>query len=168
MKILRPLTKAARDVRNFFAEERVALAPFVRDVRTYNVPKFRADAWAAANVTVLALAQGLAFAAIAGIPVVYGIISTAVAAFVAPLFAGSRHTVLGPTNATAFMLFSFFSVNPELTSRFGDLIPLMVLMVGLIATAGAFFKVADLLQYVSRSVLVGYISGAAVLIIANQ
>jgi sulfate permease, SulP family len=28
--------------------------------------------------------------------------------------------------------------------------------------------VADLLQYVSRSVLVGYIAGAAVLIIANQ
>jgi SulP family sulfate permease len=168
MKILRPLTKAIRDVRNFFAEERVALAPFVKDVRGYNVPAFRADAWAAANVTVLALAQGIAFAAIAGLPVVYGIISTAVAAFVAPLFAGSRHTVLGPTNATAFMLFSFFSVNPELTSRFGELIPLLVLMVGLIATAGAFFKVADLLQYVSRSVLVGYISGAAVLIIANQ
>jgi len=168
MKILRPLTKAARDVRDFFAAERVALAPFVKDLRCYSVPKFREDAWAAASVTVLAIAQGIAFAAIAGLPVVYGIISTAVAAFVAPLFAGSRHTVLGPTNATAFMLFSFFSVNPELTGRFGELIPLLVLMVGLIATAGAFFRVADLLQYVSRSVLVGYISGAAVLIIANQ
>ena len=119
-------------------------------------------------MTVLALAQGIAFAAIAGLPVVYGIISTAVAAFVAPLFAGSRHTILGPTNATAFMLFSFFSVNPALTDRLGDLIPLLVLMVGLIATVGAFFRVADLLQYVSRSVLVGYITGAAVLIVANQ
>lgn len=168
MKIVRPLIKAARDVRVFFASERVALAPFTKELGHYDVGKFRQDAWAAANVTVLALAQGIAFAAIAGLPVVYGIISTAVAAFVAPLFAGSRHTVLGPTNATAFMLFSFFSVNPELTERFGELIPLLVLMVGLIATAGAFFRVADLLQYVSRSVLVGYISGAAVLIIANQ
>ncbi len=168
MKIIRPLQKAARDVREFFASDRVALAPFVKDLRGYDLPSFRADAWAAANVTVLALAQGIAFAAIAGLPVVFGIISTAVAAFVAPLFAGSRHTVLGPTNATAFMLFSFFSVNPELTHRFGELIPLLVLMVGLMATAGAFFRVADLLQYVSRSVLVGYISGAAVLIIANQ
>ncbi len=168
MKILRPLTKAFRDVREFFAAERVAFAPFTKDLGRYTLPKFRADAWAAANVTVLAIAQGIAFAAIAGLPVVYGIVSTAVAAFVAPLFAGSRHTVLGPTNATAFMLFSFFSVNPELTGRFGELIPLLVLMVGLIATAGALFRVADLLQYVSRSVLVGYISGAAVLILANQ
>ena len=168
MKISRTLFKAARDVRNFFAAERVTLTPFAKDLRRYDTLKFRHDAWAAANVTVLALAQGIAFAAIAGLPVVYGIISTAVAAFVAPLFAGSRHTILGPTNATAFMLFSFFSVNPVLTGRWGELIPLLVMMVGIIATVGALFRVADLLQYISRSVLVGYISGAAVLIVANQ
>ena len=75
---------------------------------------------------------------------------------------------MGPTNATAFMLFSFFSVNPGLASRWSELIPLLVLMVGLFATAGALLRIADLMQYVSRSVLVGYISGAAVLIIANQ
>ena len=168
MKISRTLFKAVRDVRNFFAAERVALAPFAKDLRRYDILKFRHDAWAAANVTVLALAQGIAFAAIAGLPVVYGIISTAVAAFVAPLFAGSRHTILGPTNATAFMLFSFFSVNPALTGRWSELIPLLVMMVGIIATLGAVFRVAELLQYISRSVLVGYISGAAVLIVANQ
>ncbi len=168
MKISRTLFKAARDVRNFFAAERVTLTPFAKDLRRYDTLKFRHDAWAAANVTVLALAQGIAFAAIAGLPVVYGIISTAVAAFVAPLFAGSRHTILGPTNATAFMLFSFFSVNPALIGRWSELIPLLVMMVGIIATVGALFRVADLLQYISRSVLVGYISGAAVLIVANQ
>lgn len=168
MKFFRPLRKAARDTRDFFAAEHVSLVPFWKDLRQYSFFKFKHDGWAAANVTVLALAQGLAFAAIAGLPVVYGIVCTAVAAFVAPLFAGSRHTILGPTNATAFMLFSFFSVNPGLTGRYGELIPLLVLMVGLIATAGAFLRVADLLQYVSRSVLVGYITGAAVLIIVNQ
>jgi SulP family sulfate permease len=84
------------------------------------------------------------------------------------MFAASRHTVMGPTNATAFMLFSFFSVNPALAGRWSELIPLLVLMVGLFATAGALLRIADLMQYVSRSVLVGYISGAAVLIIANQ
>ncbi|GAA5125017.1 SulP family inorganic anion transporter [Luteolibacter yonseiensis] len=168
MKISRTLAHLIRDVRDFFAAERVVFAPFLRDLRHYDVVKFRADAWAGANVTVLAIAQGIAFAAIAGLPVVYGIISTAVAAFVAPLFAGSRHTILGPTNATAFMLFSFFSVNPGLTGRLGELIPLLVMMVGIMAAVGAVFRVADLLQYISRSVLVGYISGAAVLIVANQ
>jgi SulP family sulfate permease len=168
MKFFRTLKNTIRNVRSFFASERVVLAPFLQDLRHYDPPQFRADAWAAANVTVLALAQGIAFSAIAGLPVVYGIISTAVAAFVAPWFAGSRHTILGPTNATAFMLFSFFATNPALSGRWGELIPLLVLMVGFLAGVGALFRVADLLQYVSRSVLVGYMSGAAVLIVANQ
>ena len=168
MKISRTLRKTPGNVRDFFAAERVQIAPFTRDLKRYSFLKLRHDAWAAANVTVLAIAQGIAFAAIAGLPVVYGIISTAVAAFVAPLFAGSRHTILGPTNATAFMLFSFFSVNPALTGRWSELIPLLVMMVGFFATMGALFRVADLLQFISRSVLVGYISGAAVLIVANQ
>ena len=130
--------------------------------------KLRHDSRAAVNVTLLAVSQAIAFAAIAGLPVVYGVLCTGVAALVAPMFAASRHTVMGPTNATAFMLFSFFSVNPALASRWSELIPLLVLMVGLFAAAGALLRIADLMQYVSRSVLVGYISGAAVLIIANQ
>jgi sulfate permease, SulP family len=168
MNILRSFFKASRKTRDFFATERVLFFPFTKDLKRYDLSKLRQDARAAANVTVLAIAQGIAFAAIAGLPVVYGIISTGVAAFIAPFFAGSRHTILGPTNATALMVFSFFSVNPALAGRWGELIPLLVMMVGLIATVGAFLRVADLLQYVSRSVLVGYISGAAVLIVANQ
>ena len=56
MKILRPLTKVSRNVRDFFAVERVKLAPFTKDLRNYTLPKFHQDAWAAANVTVLAQA----------------------------------------------------------------------------------------------------------------
>ena len=168
MKILRKIIRTGRDVRDHFAEEHVALMPFVKTIRRYDLTKLRHDSRAALNVTLLAVSQAIAFAAIAGLPVVYGVLCTAVAALVAPLFSASRHTIMGPTNATAFMLFSFFSVNPALAGRWGELIPLLVLMVGIIATLGAIARVADLMQFVSRSVLVGYISGAAVLILANQ
>lgn len=168
MKMLRKITRAGRGVGNHFAEGHVRLAPFAGALVKYDFAKFRADARAAANVTMLGLPQSIAYAAIAGLPIVYGILCSAVAAIVAPLFAASRHTVLGPTNATAFMLFSFFSMHPALAARYAELVPLLVLMAGLIAAVGAVLRVADLLQYVSRSVLVGYIAGAAVLIIANQ
>jgi SulP family sulfate permease len=94
----------------------------------------RHDARAAVNVTMLSLSQSIAFAAIAGLPVVYGILCSAIASIVAPLFAASRHTIMGPTNATAFMLFSFFAVNPGLAARGPELVPLLVMMVGRIAT----------------------------------
>ncbi len=136
----------------------------------YNSGKFRQDFRAAINVALLALPQGMAYAAIAELPIVYGIACSAVAAIVAPFFSGSRHTILGPTNATAFMIFSFFLIPGMASSKreIISLMPLLCLMVGAFCLVGALLKIADLLQFISRSVLVGYIAGAATLIIANQ
>ena len=162
------IKKIGGNVRAFLDSDHISLTPFLTAAKTYDLEKAKWDARAALSVTMLSVAQAIAFAAIAGLPVVYGIVCAAVAAIIAPLFAGSRHTMLGPTNATAFMLFSFFAVNPELSSRWHELMPLLVCMVGVFAVLGATFRVADLLQYISRSVLVGYMTGAATLIMANQ
>jgi SulP family sulfate permease len=157
-----------RALKTFFGEGSVTLDSLSGPIRRYNRGKFRADLGASPNVALLALPQGMAYAAIAELPIAYGIICSAIAALVAPLFAGSRHTILGPTNATAFMLFSFFAAEQAVSMRMEELVPIIVLLVGLFCLVGALLKVADLLQYVSRSVLVGYLSGAAVLIMANQ
>ncbi|MGB0645343.1 MAG: SulP family inorganic anion transporter, partial [Akkermansiaceae bacterium] len=87
---------------------------------------------------------------------------------VAPLFASSKHTILGPTNATSLMVFSFFAAGTYSSAEKLNLMPLLVLMVGVICLIGAILKAAELIQYVSQSVLVGYITGAAILIIINQ
>ncbi len=144
--------------------------PIRGPLRRYNGVKFRQDFRAALNVALLALPQGMAYAAIAELPIIYGIACSAVAAIVAPFFSGSRHTILGPTNATAFMIFSFFLIPGMASSRteIVTLMPLLCLMVGAFCLVGALLKTADLLQFISRSVLVGYITGAATLIIANQ
>jgi SulP family sulfate permease len=168
MKFLRNITRTGRVVGRHLADGHVRMAPFIISLRKYNMEKLRADSHAALNVTLLGLPQAVAYAAIAGLPIVQGILCAAVAAIAAPLFSSSRHTVVGPTNATAFMIFSYFSTHAALTPRAVELVPLLVLMAGIIAVCGAVLRVADLLQYVSRSVLVGYIAGAAVLIISNQ
>jgi SulP family sulfate permease len=163
-----PVRRVFQGVKSFFYGEHLSAFPWVGPMQRYDVPKFKADFRASLNVTLLAVLQGIAFAAIADLPIVYGIIGSIVASIVAPFFAGSRHTILGPTNATAFMLFSFFAASPALREREMELIPLLVLMVGLFCLIGAILRVADLLQYISRSVLVGYVAGASILILANQ
>jgi sulfate permease, SulP family len=152
----------------FFGGGKLDPLPVIRTLRKYSREKFRADGKAALNVSLLDIPQGIAYAAIAELPIVFGIACSAAASIVAPLFAGSRHTILGPTNATAFMIFGFFAMEPALASRETALIPLLVMMVGIFCLIGALLRVADLLQYISRSVLVGYVSGAAVLIMTNQ
>ncbi len=152
----------------FFRGGKLDPFPILHTLRKYSREKFRADGKAALNVSLLDIPQGMAYAAIAELPIVFGIACSATASLVAPLFAGSRHTILGPTNATAFMLFGFFAAEPALAAREMELVPLLVLMVGIFCLLGAVLRLADLLQYISRSVLVGYVSGAAVLIITNQ
>ena len=129
--------------------------------------KLLRDARSGLNVALLAFPQGMAYALVAGLPIHYGITCSIVAAIVTPIFCYSRYPILGPTNATAFMIFSYFLIYPD-SSQAVSLMPLLVLMVALILLMGSFFKVADLVQYVSRAVIIGYIAGAALLIIANQ
>lgn len=150
-------------------ERAIRLAPFKSEFKGYSGSKLFSDARAGLNVALLAFPQGMAYALVAGLPIHYGITCAAIAALLAPFFFGSRHTVLGPTNATAFMVFSFFAAYPALGGLTPvQLMPLVVLLVGLLLVFGAVFRVADLIQYVSRSVIVGYIAGASLLIIANQ
>ncbi|MFK7849671.1 MAG: SulP family inorganic anion transporter [Akkermansiaceae bacterium] len=162
------IRKTSRNTREYFANEKIDFIPRTGDFRKYTNGDFRCDLKAAFNGTLLALPQAIAYAAIAGLDIIYGVISAAIAPMVAPFFASSRFNVLGPTNATAFMLFSFFAVNPDLRERVPQLLPILVLLIAICSMVGATLKVADLLQYVSRSVLVGYMAGAAVLIIGNQ
>jgi len=143
--------------------------PVRKSVRTYEIGRFKRDSRASLNVAILCLSQGIAFAAIANLPIYYGILCASIAPIVAPLFSHSRHTILGPTNATALMVFSFFAASHGILTREPlTYMPLLIFMVGALSVIGALLKVADLLQYVSRSVLVGYITGAAILILTNQ
>ncbi|MDQ8190997.1 SulP family inorganic anion transporter [Roseibacillus persicicus] len=137
----------------------------IRHHRAHFTPNNLAhDAKASLNVSLLAIPQGMAYATIAGLPIVNGILCSAVASLVAPIFASSRFTILGPTNATSFMLFSSLAAG-----TLGiESVPFLVILVGLLSVAGSLLKMADLLQFISRSVLVGYITGAATLIIFNQ
>ncbi len=141
--------------------------PLRRHLAGYDAAAFRHDAAAGCNVALPAIAQGMAFATIAGLPhEVTGILCSAVAAIIGAFFAASRYTILGPTNATCLMVFSSLS-----SFALGDramLLPVLVLMAGMLLIAGAGLRMADMIQYISRSVIVGYITGAAVLIVAGQ
>jgi sulfate permease, SulP family len=152
----------------YFREGALDPLPIRFAFKEYSPQGLKADFRAAMNVALLDIPQSMAYATIAELPISFGIVCSATASIVSPFFAGSRHTILGPTNATAFLLFSFFAREQGLAMREMEIVPLMVIMVGICCLVGALFRLADLLQYVSRSVLVGYISGAAVLIMANQ
>jgi SulP family sulfate permease len=140
--------------------------PLRRAFLGYGKRTATADFKAGATVAMLAIPQGMAYALIAGLPLHYGITCSAIAALIGPMLSSSRHTILGPTNATAFMIFSYFAAYPQL-DRLTHM-PLLVFMTAALLLAGAFLRVADLTQYISRTVIIAYVTGAALLITASQ
>ena len=152
----------------FVRSNRLALFPALRSMTGYTPAAARRDATAGLNVALLAFPQGMAYATIAGLPIEYGIYGSAVAAIVGPIISGSRFIVLGPTNATSVLLFtSFLALHVSEAEKLA-MLPLLTLLVGFFLVAGAVLRVASLIQYVSRTVITGYITAAALYIIVNQ
>ncbi len=160
------LRSSARALRRALLENSLEFLPARRFWRQYSWRRLRKDAVAGFNVALLAVAQGLAFAAMAGVPISHGLTCAAVASLVGPLLSSSRHAILGPTNATAFLVFSGMALLPAHDRD--EMLPVLIFMAGAMLVVASYCRLADLLQYVSRSVMVGYLAGCALLIIANQ
>ncbi len=153
----------------YLSQGRIDPLPARRALANYTPRKAGRDLKAALDVALVGLPQGMAFAAMAGLDSIYGIMAATVGTFIAPFFTKCSLTVSGPSNATAFMLASFFlAASPAIQAQPAIFVPLIVFMAGLLCVVGAFVKATEILQFVSSSVLVGYITGAATLIIASQ
>lgn len=137
-------------------------------LKGYSFKKARADASASVNVALLDFPQAMAYALIAGLPVQFGIFCSAISSMLGPCFASSRFVMLGPTNATAVMLLSTFLTLGYAPEQAMLVMPLLLMMVGTFMILGAFLGVGGMVRYVSRAVVIGYISAAAFLIIVNQ
>lgn len=162
------ITENLKGISRFFTQNQLDPCPLRHSLRQYKVSYFADDFRAGLNVALLAFPQGMAYAAIAGLPIEYGIYGSAVAAIAGTFLAGSRFIALGPTNATSVLLFaSFLGLGATMQEK-QVMLPFILLMTGLFLIVGAFFKVATMIQFISRSVATGYITAAAIYIVVNQ
>ncbi|MBF0261133.1 MAG: SulP family inorganic anion transporter [Magnetococcales bacterium] len=129
----------------------------------------KADLIAGLTGAIVVLPQGVAFAAIAGMPPVYGLYAGMVPAIIAALFGSSWHLVSGPTTAASIVLFSMLSPLAEPGSELYVRLALtLTLMVGITQLALGFMRLGVLVNFISHSVVIGFTSGAALLIATNQ
>ena len=129
----------------------------------------RSDLIAGLTGAVVVLPQGVAFAAIAGMPPEYGLYAGMVPAIIAALFGSSRHLVSGPTTAASIVLFSALSVHAVPGSMdYVSLALTMTFMVGIFELVLGLARMGALVNFISHSVIVGFTAGAAILIAAKQ
>ncbi len=145
------------------------LLPFRAWWPRVNGASLRDDLLAGLTGAVVALPQGVAFAAIAGMPPEYGLYAGMVPAIVAALFGSSWLLVSGPTTAASIVLFSSLSKYAVPGSaEYVQLALTLTMMVGLIQLVMGLARLGALVNFISHSVVVGFTAGAALLIAASQ
>ncbi len=129
----------------------------------------RADLWAGLTGAVIVLPQGVAFAAIAGLPPEYGLYAAMVPVVVAALFGSSRHLISGPTTAISLVVFANVSqLAPAGTPEYIRLVLALTVLTGLVQLGLGLARLGGVVNFVSHSVVTGFTAGAAILIATSQ
>jgi SulP family sulfate permease len=143
--------------------------PFLRWGRNMTRDSARADVLAGLTGAAIVLPQGVAFAAIAGMPPEYGLYTSMVPAVIAALFGSSHHLVSGPTTAASIIMFGSLSVMAVPGSaEYVALAITLAFMVGVLQLIMGMVRLGALVNFISHSVIVGFTAGAACLIAAKQ
>ncbi|PQA82033.1 sodium-independent anion transporter [Limnohabitans sp. TS-CS-82] len=129
----------------------------------------KSEAFAGLSVGLMVIPQGVAYAALAGMPLITGIYASLLPALVAVLFSASQRLSVGPTALTAILVSASLSGMAEPgSSAWINLTVWLSLMTGLLQVVLGFARFGWLLNLVSSPVLMAFTQGAGVLIISSQ
>ena len=141
---------------------------FWRHRAGYDRSSFRADLVAGLTVALVSLPQAIGFSLIAGLPPQMVVTAVMVSGVAAAWFCSSRHAVIGPTNTTAVFIATTAAGAAAVGFTTLQVAVFLALTVGAIQFAAGLARIGNLTQFISRSVILGYSTGAAILIGAGQ
>lgn len=154
------------------------LFPFISDIRQYRVKKFVKDINSALGVALLALPQSIAYSLVSNLPISSGIFAAIFGPILTGLFGSSRHLICGPATAVALLIQLgtsqiLFLSGQELTGLERELFAIhivtqLVFLIGIMQLLASLFKLDKITQFISRPVMLGYLTGVALTIIITQ
>ena len=138
-------------------------------LRGYQRAWLRADVIAGVTVAAYLVPQVMAYATVAGLPPVTGLWAALPALVVYPLLGSSRSLSMGPEATTALM--TAVALGPLAAgdpARYAALAATLALLVGAMALIACLLRLGFVADLLSRPVLIGYMAGVALIMIAGQ
>jgi len=137
--------------------------------RTYDRRYLRPDLIAGLTIAVILLPQAIAFALIAELPPQMGLYTAVVGAVFAALWGSSNQMQTGPTNSISLLVSStlagiYVAGTPEYIVAAG----MMAFMAGVLQLSMGLARLGILINFVSHSLLVGFATGAGIIIAIRQ
>ena len=143
--------------------------PFMTWLPAVDRSMLKADLFAGITGAILGLPQGVAFALLAGLPPQYGLYAAMIPPALSSLFGSSWHMIAGPTNAVAILLFaSLGHLATPGSAEYVSLVLTVTFLVGLFELAMGIARLGTVVNFISHTVIVGFSTGAAILIATQQ
>lgn len=143
--------------------------PLLRDLRQYRKEWLTRDVVAGLSVTAVQVPTAIAYANLAGFPPEVGLYASILPVLIYALFGSSRQLMIGPDAATCAMIAALL-----LPMAGGDLDYYLKLSAGMALTAGLLMvfggmtRMGFIVNFFSRPILIGFLNGIALSIIAGQ
>lgn len=128
-----------------------------------------ADIVAGLSVALVLIPQSLAYAELAGLPAYRGLYAAALPPLAAALFASSPYLQTGPGAITSLLTFGALTwLAPVQSPAYVALAALLAVVVGLARVVLGLVRLGWVAYLMSRPILTGFMTGAAILITASQ
>lgn len=138
-------------------------------ITDYKSVDLKSDLLAGITVAVLLIPQGMAYALIAGLPPIYGLYAALVPQIVYAVLGTSRQLAVGPVAMDSLLvaagLGTLSIVDP---SQYIQMAILLALLMGAIQFSLGLFKMGFIVDFLSKPVISGFTSAAAIIIGLSQ
>jgi sulfate permease, SulP family len=129
----------------------------------------RADVLAGVSVALILIPQSMAYAELAGLPAHHGLYAAALPLIAAAFLASSPYLQTGPVALTGLLTFgALVPLAPVGTAEYAALAALLALVVGISRLIVGWLKAGWLVYLMSHSMMTGFLSAAAILILSSQ
>jgi sulfate permease, SulP family len=138
-------------------------------LRGYQRSWLRGDLLGGVTVAAYLVPQVMAYATVAGLPPVTGLWAALPALVIYALLGSSTSLSMGPEATTALM--TAIAITPLAAGdpvRYAELATTLALLVGLMSVGAGLLRLGFVADLLSRPVLVGYMAGVALIMIAGQ
>ncbi|UMB60048.1 solute carrier family 26 protein [Lutibacter sp. A80] len=143
--------------------------PILDWLPNYKKEWLKGDLGAGLTVGIMLIPQGIAYAMIAGLPPIYGLYTAMIPQIVYAIFGTSRQLAVGPAAMDSLIVASGVATLAQIgTENFIEFAILLAFMVGFLQVVFGFFKLGFLVNFLSRPVISGFTSAAALIIGLNQ
>lgn len=156
----------------------ISLFSIKKDLQGYSWNSLKCDVFAALNVALLTVPQAMAYALLTGLPLACSVFASIFSATIAAIFGSSKHLINGQSNGIAILIQAgtaeiLLTYYRDITGIEREIISIQILaqislLVGFMQVLAAIFRLGGLTQFVSHSVVMGYVIGATAAVVINQ